>query len=86
MNFNRLVLDTRLQFDNLSSLLEQHWNPLENKRHLLIPNIKGADVYKQEEQQENLNIHIYDRGEIVTIDLRRDWEKVSVNEKVKKKH
>lgn len=82
MSFNRLVLDTRLQFENLSSLLENNWNSTENRRFLLIPNIKGADTFKQEEQQENLNIHIYEQGEIVTIDLKRDWEKVSVNEKV----
>jgi hypothetical protein len=44
--------------------------------------MKGADTYIQEEQQDNLDIHVYEAGEIVTVDLKRDWEKVSVNEQV----
>lgn len=87
MNFIRLPLDTRLKLEDVPSILNAHWQHHvgSNVRHLLIPGIKGAELVKQE-QSQGTHVHIYDQGAVVSIDVNRDWERVSVSEKVNYTH
>ncbi|KAI8646461.1 beta-lactamase-like protein [Parasitella parasitica] len=83
MNFLRLPLDTRLRSDEISSLLHTHWQHTDNHtRHLLIPAIQGAELIK-EEQPQGIQVHVYDQG-VVRINVNRDWERVSLSEKLAK--
>lgn len=80
MSFIRLPLDTRLKLQDIPSLLNTYWNDdLENTKHLLIPRTKGAEFVKEEQVQQ---VHIYEQGEVLNINVKRDWERVSVSEKV----
>ena len=81
INCSRIPLDTTLKLENIPSLLHTYWetNP-ENTRHLLIPNMQGAELVKQEQSQST--VHIYHPGQVISIDLNRDWENVTLTEKV----
>ncbi|KAI9347077.1 beta-lactamase-like protein [Pilaira anomala] len=89
MNFIRLPLDTRLKLEDIPSLLNTYWNDdddddenqLVSEKHLLIPNTKGAKLVKEGQSQQ---VHIYEPGEVLNINLNRDWERVSVSEKLAK--
>jgi integrator complex subunit 9 len=81
MNFIRLPLDTKLKLEDIPSLLHSYWDKsLENTQHLLIPRMKGAELVKEEQSQSK--VYIYEPGEVISIDLNRDWEYVSISEKV----
>ncbi len=81
MNFIKLPLDTGLKLEDIPSLLHTYWDKsLENTQHLLIPRIKGAELVKEEQSQSK--VYIYEPGEVISIDLNRDWEYVSISEKV----
>ncbi|KAL7312669.1 hypothetical protein PS15m_008409 [Mucor circinelloides] len=83
MNFIRIPLDTRLKLEDVPSILHTHWQHVgSHTRHLLIPGIKGAELVKEEQSQET-QVHIYHQG-VVRIDVNRDWERVSVSEKLAK--
>lgn len=82
MNFIRIPLETRLKLEDVPSILRTT-ERLENTRHLLIPKMKGADLVKEDlSGHPNTEVYIYQVGDIINIDLERDWEKVTVSEKV----
>ncbi|KAI9268615.1 beta-lactamase-like protein [Helicostylum pulchrum] len=84
INFITLPLDTRLKLEDLPSLLTNYWNDddtLDNDRHLLIPRTKGAELVKEKQSQQ---VHIYEPGQVLDINLNRDWERISVSEKLAK--
>jgi integrator complex subunit 9 len=81
MNLIRLPLDTRLKLEDIPSILHTYWGHLDSKKHLLIPIMKGAELVKEEQSQET-QVHIYEQGEVISIDVNRDWERISISEKV----
>jgi hypothetical protein len=81
INFSRIPLDPRLKLEDITSVLYQHWNTTEHHRHLLLPDVQGVGLVK-EQQNQDTHVHIYESGDIIGIDLDRDWEKVSISEKV----
>jgi integrator complex subunit 9 len=81
MNLIRLPLDTRLKLEDIPSVLQTYWDHLDSRKHLLIPSMKGAELVKEEQSQET-QVHIYEQGEVININVNRDWERVSVSEKV----
>lgn len=81
MNLIRLPLDIRLKLEDIPSILHTYWDHSDSKKHLLIPRMKGAELVKEEQSQET-QVHIYEQGEVISIDVSRDWERVSVSEKV----
>ncbi|KAI8052641.1 beta-lactamase-like protein [Thamnidium elegans] len=82
INFITLPLDTRLKLQDLPSLLTTYWDDtLDSERHLLIPRTKGAELIKEKQSQQ---VHIYEPGQVLDINLNRDWERVSVSEKLAK--
>ncbi|RCH81936.1 Integrator complex subunit 9, partial [Rhizopus stolonifer] len=84
MNFIRIPLETRLKLEDVPSILRTT-ERLENTRHLLIPKMKGADLVKEDlSGHPNTEVYIYQVGDIINIDLERDWEKVTVSEKLAK--
>jgi integrator complex subunit 9 len=82
MTFMKLPLDTRLKLEDIPSLLHNYWRQDTEKRHLLLPRIKGAELVKEEEENDTTQVYIYEQGEVLKINVNRDWEKVSVSEKV----
>ncbi|CEP19353.1 hypothetical protein [Parasitella parasitica] len=83
MNFIRLPLETRLKLEDISSILKSHWQHIGSHiRYLLIPAIQGAESVK-EEQPQGIQVHVYDQG-VVRINVSRDWERVSLSEKLAK--
>ncbi|KAI9254825.1 beta-lactamase-like protein [Sporodiniella umbellata] len=84
INFVRIPLETRLRLEDLPSVL-RHTELGENTRHLLIPLMKGADLVREDlSSQPHTSVYIYKVGDIINIDLERDWEKVTVSEKLAK--
>jgi hypothetical protein len=81
INFSRIPLDPRLKLEDITSVLYHHWNTTEYHRHLLLPDVQGVGLVK-EQQNQDTHVHIYESGDIIGIDLDRDWEKVSISEKV----
>jgi integrator complex subunit 9 len=82
MNFIRIPLETRLKLEDVPSILRTT-ERLNDVRHLLIPKMKGAELVKENLlSYPNTEVYIYKMGDIINIDLKRDWEKVSVSEKV----
>lgn len=88
ITFMKLPLDTRLKLEDVPSLLHSYWlnnreEEKEEERHLLIPKIKGANLVKEEQEKDiHTKVYIYEAQEIIKINLNRNWEKVSVSEKV----
>ncbi|CAO3654599.1 unnamed protein product [Mucor hiemalis] len=81
MTFNKIPLDTKLKLEDIPSLLHTYWErDTDNIQHLLLPHIKGAELVKEEQSQSK--VYIYEPGEVLSIDLNRDWENVSLNEKL----
>ncbi|KAG1233298.1 hypothetical protein G6F35_001351 [Rhizopus arrhizus] len=84
MNFIRIPLETRLKLEDVPSILRTT-ERLNDVRHLLIPKMKGAELVKENLlSYPNTEVYIYKMGDIINIDLKRDWEKVSVSEKLAK--
>ncbi|KAI7904679.1 beta-lactamase-like protein [Cokeromyces recurvatus] len=86
MNFIYLPLDTCLKLEDIPSILHTHWERNDtNSYHLLIPDMEGAELIKEEEEQNSsTKAYIYKPGDIINIELDRNWEKVSVSEKLAK--
>ncbi|KAI9473788.1 MAG: beta-lactamase-like protein [Benjaminiella poitrasii] len=86
MNLVYLPLDTSLRLENVPSILHTHWERNDtDSYHLLIPKMEGAELVKEEEEQSlQTKAYVYRPGEIINIDLNRNWEKVSVSEKLAK--
>ncbi|KAI8357286.1 beta-lactamase-like protein [Blakeslea trispora] len=85
MNVIRLPLDTRLKLEDIPSILQMHWHD-ENEqknRHLIIPKIKGSGLIQQQ-VLESTQVIVYQPGQVIEVDLSRDWESVSVSEKLAK--
>lgn len=82
ITFHKIPLDTKLKLEDIPSLLHSYWDrDTDNVQHLLLPRMKGAELVKEEQSQSN--VYIYEPGEVLSINLNRDWENVSLNEKVR---
>lgn len=78
-------MDSRLNISEVSSLLRDHWGTDKgiSVRHVLVPNGQGAAEFKERWDRPGMTcVHMYGPGEIVGIDLDRDWERVSISENV----
>lgn len=74
-------LDTRLKLEDIPSILRVK-QPLKDTRYLLIPKMKGADLVKEELSNDlKTKVYIYTIGDIIHIDLKREWEEITVSEK-----
>ncbi|KAI8063371.1 beta-lactamase-like protein [Gilbertella persicaria] len=82
MNCIRLPLDTRLKLEDVPSILHTHWQTHASAKHLLLPKMKGSGLIK--EQVSDTQVSIYEPGQVIRIDLQRDWERISVSEKLAK--
>ncbi|CEI90263.1 hypothetical protein RMCBS344292_04591 [Rhizopus microsporus] len=71
-------LDTRLKLEDIPSILRVK-QPLKDTRYLLIPKMKGADLVKEELSNDlKTKVYIYTIGDIIHIDLKREWEEITL--------
>ena len=85
INVIRLPLDTRLKLEDIPSILQMYWHE-ENEqkdRHLIIPKIKGSGLIQQQ-ILGSTQVIVYQPGQMIEVDLSRDWEPVSVSERLAK--
>ncbi|KAI8978542.1 beta-lactamase-like protein [Pilobolus umbonatus] len=80
MNFIYQPLDTRTRLEDMVSIFQMYWTKQED-RYLVIPSNQSCiDLFKDQVTE----LHVYEQGDIIGIELNRDWERVTISEKLAK--
>ncbi|KAI8375979.1 beta-lactamase-like protein [Radiomyces spectabilis] len=76
-------LNARLLLSEMSTLLQTHWQYTnDSAKHILVPSHPNVDPFKEYWQHNNVNVHVYEAGDIVGIELHRQWERISISEQL----
>lgn len=83
MKILQLPWDARLSLLDVRSLLTMRAtsSAIQTKQHVLIPRVEDAADIKTdwESLTPNAQVHIYDNGGIVDINVQREWTKVEIS-------
>ncbi|KAI8973234.1 beta-lactamase-like protein [Mycotypha africana] len=86
MSVINIPLDTRLRLQDIPPLCIPHWHHHENNiKYLLLPKIMHSHISESPiETMENkmTQVQYFKPGEVISIDINRNWERVSVSEKL----
>ncbi|KAL0082878.1 beta-lactamase-like protein [Phycomyces blakesleeanus] len=84
MTVLRAPLDTRITLTEVGRLLTMNWmRKLDGSpRHIIIPKCQGATQFQEDWRQKGADVHIYTSGDILDVDLKRKWDKVTISEKL----
>ena len=82
MPVETIIYDPRMSLLDMVSSIITH-NRAIPPQHIIIPNaVESIEAQKELEQILGSLIHVYNPGDILTIELDRPWEKLVITEEV----
>lgn len=75
----RIPIDHRLTLNQAHELLQRHCAHTTSTVHVLFPKLQGPNEWTT---YGNMKWKTYESGEVITIDLQHQWERIAVTEKV----
>ncbi|CAO3669058.1 unnamed protein product [Umbelopsis ramanniana] len=77
----RIPIDHRLTLNQAHELLQRHCAHTTSTVHVLFPKLQGPNEWTT---YGNMKWKTYESGEVITIDLQHQWERIAVTEKLAK--